>query len=447
MSIIIAISCFLLIAYLSTRQKVKSEDDYLLAGRNTSLFPLVATLVMTEFNTATLISFSSLGYLAGYWALTMPFIFLFGLLFYTLSVSKKWKGFNGISVAHFFAKRYGRGLELFVAIVLFFTMLGFSATYVKSLTLLFMPLFKINAILASLILLIVIILLTIRGGLKSIIKLDIISFCFVLIFFPILLYYSYRLPIVNLPARLDLQQMQKLLPPRFIISLIIITMFSYILAPWYGQKIVAAKDQKTAYIATAMAAVIIFALYSIGVYTNVILQGKGIILANRELGIPYLIYHALPSHLAGISYVILFFIAASTLTGVWSAMVTLIVGSIFRTRSHNVKRNVYWMFICSILTYIISNTLIDNILNKMILFNVPIVALSFALLGGFYWKKANKFGAYTSIIVGIVWGGFCYLCFGENGLYTWYWSVYGVPLIFITGALSSGLSSKKVCCI
>ncbi|NGX60270.1 MAG: hypothetical protein KR126chlam3_01441, partial [Chlamydiae bacterium] len=41
--------------------KVQTESTYLIADRKTGLFPLIATLVMTEFNTATLISFSSLG--------------------------------------------------------------------------------------------------------------------------------------------------------------------------------------------------------------------------------------------------------------------------------------------------------------------------------------------------------------------------------------------------
>ena len=92
-------------------RQVNTTDDYLLAGRHTKLFPLVATLVMTGFNTSTLLSFSSMGYLAGYWALTLPLVFLFGLLFYAISVAKKWKGFNGLSVAHYFAERYGRDME------------------------------------------------------------------------------------------------------------------------------------------------------------------------------------------------------------------------------------------------------------------------------------------------------------------------------------------------
>lgn len=445
MGIISALLCFLLIAYYSLRNsnRVKSQDEYLLAGRHTKLVPLVATLVMTEFNTGTLISFSSLGYLAGYWALAMPFIFLIGLLFYTLTVAKKWKQFNGVSVAHFFATHYGRKLELLVASVLFLAMLGFSAAYIKSLTLLMLPLIPINSLALSAALVIVILLLTLRGGLSSIIALDVLSFIFVIVFFPLLVYFSYHLPQSNQVPAFNLAQMQALLPPKFIISLTILTMFSYIIAPWYGQKIVAAKTQQTAYFAAAIAAIIIFLLYGLGIWATAILRGKGVQLADIQLGLPYLIRNALPHALQGVAYVVLFFVAASTLAGVWNAMVTLVVGSIFKSNSSKVSTNILWVLICALIAYIIANSLIDNILSKMILFNIPIVAFCFALLAGFYWSKANSQGAYVSILVGISWGIFCYFYFGEAGNYTWYWAIYGIPLIFISGISASLFCAKK----
>ena len=439
MGIISGLFCFLLIAFYSLRnsRRVKSQDEYLLAGRHTKLLPLVATLVMTEFNTGTLISFSSLGYLAGYWALAMPFIFLIGLLFYTLTVAKKWKQFNGVSVAHFFALRYGRKLELLVAVVLFLAMLGFSAAYIKSLTLLMLPLIPIAAPLLSAGLVSIVLFLTLRGGLSSIIALDLLSFVFVIIFFPLLVYFSFKLPQLNVMPDYNLAQMQLLLPPKFIISLTILTMFSYIIAPWYGQKIVAAKTPQTAYFAAAIAAVIIFLLYGLGIFATAILRQKGVHLADIQLGLPYLIHNALPHELQGVAYVVLFFVAASTLAGVWNAMVTLIVGSIFKSDAHKLNSNLLWVLLCAIGAYIIANTLIDNILSKMILFNIPIVAFCFALLAGFYWQKANSFGAYISIVVGIAWGVFCYLYIGEKGNYTWYWAVYGIPLLFIGGIIGS----------
>lgn len=436
---IIGVIIFCLIAcYLFQKNKVvKSQNEYLLANRHTGLFPLIATLVMTEFNTGTLISFSGLGYSVGYWALIMPFIFLLGLFFYAVTVARKWKAFNGVSIAHFFANRYGRSLEVVVAVTMFLAMLGFSAAYIKSITILFLPVFVISSLKLSTIIVVLVLVLTMRGGLNAIITLDIISFVFVLIFFPILIYYSYKLPIQNVMAMPSLKDMQEALPLRFVISLSLITMFSYIIAPWYGQKIVSARNANTAYLGAIVAAIIIFLLYVLGILANCILKSKGVILSNREYGLPYLLYHAIPSSLQVEVYLVLFLITASTLTSVWNAMVTLVVGSIFKNISSNVIIDVMWMIIAAIMSLILANTFIDNILNKMILFNIPIVAFSFALLAGFYWKKSNKVGAYVSIIVGIMWGTFCYLKFGEHGIYTWYWSIYGIPLIFIFGVCGS----------
>jgi Na+/proline symporter len=73
----------------------------------------------------------------------------------------------------------------------------------------------------------------------------------------------------------------------------------------------------------------------------------------------------------------------------------------------------------------------------MILVNIPIAALSFALLAGFYWKRVSRAGAWASVLVGIAWAVGCYAYFGEQGGYTWYWALYGIPLIFLTGAVVS----------
>jgi solute:Na+ symporter, SSS family len=118
-----------------------TESSYLVANRDTGLFALTATLVMTELNTATLISFAALGYAAGLWALILPTIFLIALLFYAFTVAKKWKAFNGLSVAAFFSKRYGKDVGKIASLTLLVSMVGFSATYIKSLVVLFNPMF------------------------------------------------------------------------------------------------------------------------------------------------------------------------------------------------------------------------------------------------------------------------------------------------------------------
>lgn len=419
---------------------VQTMQTYLLADRRTQLGALVATLVMTEFNTATLISFSSAGLYASWWALTLPFIFLIGLLFYGLTVAKKWQAFSGISVAQYFSARYGQDIGHLARVILFLAMAGFSAAYVKALSLLFAPLFTFNAWQLSGLVVLSILIMIWRGGLISIIRTDVLSFIIVLVFFPLLLYYAHQLPIVS-STSFNLQQMQQALPPKFVGSLVLLTMFSYILAPWYGQKIIAAQSADIAKKAVVIAAVIIFILYALGVSAICLLQQKGIVLANPEQALPHLISQT-PAWFAGIGYGVLYLAGATTLSGVWSAMVTLLVNRQNQTQTR-LRYSLILTLVCAAISYLLANVFIDQVFNKMILANIPIVALSFALLAGFYWDKVTRQGVYISIFVGFFWGSGCYWYYGESNVYTWYWAVYGIPLIFISGILGSLFKVKE----
>jgi Na+/proline symporter len=86
--------------------------------------------------------------------------------------------------------------------------------------------------------------------------------------------------------------------------------------------------------------------------------------------------------------------------------------------------------------------LVDQILDRLILANIPVAALSFALLAGFHWKRATTAGAWASMIVGVAWGVGCYVVVGEAGGYTWPWAMYGIPLIFATGIITSLFTSS-----
>jgi len=82
-------------------------------------------------------------------------------------------------------------------------------------------------------------------------------------------------------------------------------------------------------------------------------------------------------------------------------------------------------------------TVVDNILDRLILANIPVVALSFALLAGFHWPRATTAGAWASVIVGALWGVGCFVIIGDAGMYTWPWAIYGIPIIVATGVVVS----------
>lgn len=419
---------------------VKSEASYLMADRSTSLLGLTATLVMTEFNTATLLSFSALGYVAGARALFLPAIFLVGLLFYGLTVAKQWKQFNGVSVASLFTERYGKDIGWMASVSLLLAMVGFSAAYVKSLTLLFTPLFPmlhpwaLSSGLVGLVLLI-----TLRGGLISIIRTDLFSFFVVMAFFPLTAILTEGGGAVSTPLF-----QPEALPYRFLLSLVMLTMFTYILAPWYGQKIMAARTEKTAFFAVILASIFVFFLYAMAVWTTWSLGRSGVVLSEPDLALPTAISRLSIPGLKGLGFALLFAASATTLSGVWSAMSAQVVGDFLMHQAQgSYVRSLGFATLFALLSLLLANLMVERIFDQLILANIPVAALSFALLAGFHWKKANRVGAWASIAVGLSAGVGSYVVFGESGGYTWYWSMGGIPLTFLAGVIGSLLSQKN----
>jgi solute:Na+ symporter, SSS family len=91
----------------------------------------------------------------------------------------------------------------------------------------------------------------------------------------------------------------------------------------------------------------------------------------------------------------------------------------------------------ALVSWLLGTYLVDDILDRLILANVPVAALAFALLAGFHWPRATPAGAWASLVVGVVWGAGCFAVLGDAGGYTWPWAMYGIPLIFITGIVVS----------
>ena len=431
-----------------------SAESYLVADRSVGLFPLVATLVMTEFNTSTLLAFSASGYRAGPMALALPFVFLVGLGFYTVTVARPWKRFNRLSVAELFTERYSPALGRLASALLLLAMTGFSATYVKSLTLIFVPLLPAaDAWVLSGVLTLVVLLVVISGGLESVVRSDVVGFVLTIVLLPAIAVIGFmRLAPGAMAAAFPADQLvfapwaqwtHPALPFRFVTTLIVLTCFTYIAAPWYGQKIFAARDEKTAFTAVGLSAVLVFLLYGTMVLGAAWFRASGVALADPQQVVPQMIATWLPTGFRGVGIAMLFTAALTTLAGVWSAMAAMVAAD-FRVRGGmSVRGQRLLMAGFAIVCWLGANLLVDDILNRLILANIPVAALAFALLAGFHWSRATTAGAWASVVVGVVWGIGCFVVVGEAGGYTWPWAMYGIPLIFATGVGVSLATSSK----
>ncbi|MDX2194244.1 MAG: hypothetical protein NW201_12880 [Gemmatimonadales bacterium] len=430
------------------RRPARDAAAYVVAGRAVGLAPLVATLVMTEFNTSTLLAFAAAGYRAGPMALALPLVFLVGLAFYTVTVARAWKRFDRLSVAELFAARYSPALGRAASALLLLAMAGFSATYVKSLTLLVQPFvpalppWLLSALLAAACLGAVV-----AGGMVAVVRGDVVGFVLTIVLLPAMLAIGWArhgwdalgtiFPADQLVVDPVGQWTHPALPFRFVSTLMVLTCFTYIAAPWYGQKIFAARDERTAFRAVALSAVLVFVLYGAAVLGAAFLRVEEPALADAQQAVPRFVQAWLPPGLRGVGFGMLVAAALTTLSGVWSAMAAMVAAD-FGWREGlalGTQRRLLAGF--ALLSWLGANVLVDDILNRLILANIPVLALAFALLAGFHWPRATTAGAWASVVAGIAWGVGCYVVVGEAGGYTWPWAMGGVPLVFGVGVVGS----------
>ncbi|WP_150468011.1 sodium:solute symporter [Francisella sp. SYW-9] len=404
-------------------------SNYYTAGKKVGFFALTATLVMTELNTSTLIGFSSLGYNYGFSAISLGLVFLFGLFFYAITVAKKWKNFDAISVTEYFGYRYNKAFGVFAAICLWIAMLGFGANFIHSITVCLEVIFPgYSQALITFIACLVMFIATINSGLKSIIQIDKISFILCLILFIFLGFYFYKYSqqggVINIKSHANL-------PISFTLSLAVLTCFTYILSPWYGQKIFSAKSSKVAFYSMLVTAVLVSLFYVIAIFITACFA-KQLDLVNPDLALASIIAKKLPLAIQIYFYIVIFLIATTTIAALWNTMASVIFAHSNHTETTNSNR-VLVLFI-AILSYLIATFFIDHILDKMLLFNIPIAALSFSLIYGFYGKSKNLIGAVLSTIVGIVIAVVLYLIFDQAN-FVFYWAFLCIPIIFIVGYL------------
>lgn len=133
-----------------------------------------------------------------------------------------------------------------------------------------------------------------------------------------------------------------------------------------------------------------------------------------------------------IFYIVIFLIALTTIAALWNTMVSMYFVHFHKHKTD--KNNIITVVVIVILSYMVANTFIDRVLDKMLLFNIPIAALAFSLLYGFYGSKPNLLGAILSTIVGVVSALCCYLIFNQED-FVFYWAFICITLSFVVGYL------------
>ncbi|HJF32290.1 MAG TPA: sodium:solute symporter family protein [Sporosarcina psychrophila] len=444
----------LIMVSLGTLRKMKSYQDYNLAGRNTGLFALTATLVAAEFNTATLIGGASVAFLfgtVGLWYTSLIFIVVF--LVYAFTVSKKYRRLNISTIPQYFDKRFKneKGSEvirfLSAIITLFYTWLA-PASYLAGLTVIGSVLLGVNPIIFSVVLVVICLLLSVTGGLMTAIGIDVVAFILILIGIPAILFIGYNAAggFGNLSQVFEPKLLS--LAPVWDTDVNIATAmtwglqitFLYIAAPWYGQRIFSAKSESVAYKAMLLNTFFIVALYGVVVLATMLSKVVFPNLAYPEQALPLLINDYANPFLQGFLLVTLLMVGISTMVAVWNSAVSIIVNDVVSRYWAKDKGDKYmirisrlFLFLLAISTLALGIMFIGNIQHSLLFLSTFTGMVAIPILMSLYWKKYNSIGAISSMAVGLI---YCTLGILLN-FPMHYISPIGVVLAVIAGTIAT----------
>lgn len=435
--------------FSSIKDKLTSTSDeaYYLSNRSTKIIPLICTLTMTELNPTTMLAFSAMGYLAEWRGLLMATIVFFSMLFYAFVVAKKWRSHNMLCVTEYFYFKYDKTIGILAHVILFAAMVILNASYVKATTIFFGSTFVfLSASLVGGLTLLISMLITLRGGLKSVIRLD--SYSIVIVtFFLIACYYLTR---QMHPESISLQDItisfdknQHNLTFKFIYVYILISSLTYVLMPGYSQKVFSAKNEGVAKMAAIFSSLSVFILYGLAIGSAVFLKLAKINLNHSEEALPYIYHNLLPDLIKPLAFISFFLISITTVCGMLSAMATMLASAYNKVFSD--KRSglgIPMTIISALLTFSLFIIMNKELITYLVTINTALFSLTFCILAGFYWKGVNLYGAYASIIVGLAWCIASHVIATNSFLVVQYMLI-GVPCIFLTGILFSILQNKR----
>lgn len=451
--------------------RVRTLDDFLVANRDLGFWVLAGTLVMTEFNPSTMVWMTGLGYLGGPPALLLAGIFIVGLGLYTLVVAKRWKRLNLTSLAELFELRYNRAFRLAASLLIIFALSLFSIGYLKATTRVFGAALGVDENLIALLLCISVLAVTLLGGLTSVAWTDLFSFLVAVLMIPVLFFSAWsesgglgalRTGYPESALTLDPvgQWDSGPVPYHLILTVYFVITWVYLLAPWYAQRMFAARDEGVAYRSMACSTVLVTLLYGM-----VILVGSLYFTVNPDLPdeaaadqvLGLAIDQWMPVGLKGLLLATVFAICQTTMSSIWNthaAMTTEdLYRGIFRRSASERERFIAAKVITGLLALftVIALFNFDATVREInFLGNIFFASLFFAGIGGFLWRRITATAAWTTLVLTNLCGIGLYLWEQTNpgflpAIEGWdfYFYVLCMPALLLLGALVTLLSTPS----
>jgi SSS family transporter len=428
MTLIAFVALYLLISvaiglYAATR--VRNSADYALAGRSLPLIMIVTTTFATWFGSETVLGIPS-KFVEGGLQKTVedPFGAAFCLIFVGMFFARKLYNMNLLTIGDFYRQRYGKGVEIFSAVVILISYLGWVAAQITALGLVFHLLSgeAISTVQGMVLGTLIVFVYTVFGGMWSVALTDFLQVIIIVVGLTLIAWFAADLAggadrVVAYAAGKDMFQFfpePTLHAWLFWLGAAITIMIGSIPQQDVFQRVMSAKSADVAVKGPIIGGVsylaFAFVPMFIGVAAFVVMPEVASRLAEEDSQkiLPTLVMERMPVWLQVMFFGALLSAIMSTASATLLAPSTTFVENILKNfhrlsdrHSLRAMRITVAVFTACVLVYsiIMEGTPIYELVSMA--YQFPVVGAFWPLVCGLYWQRSTTQGAIWSIVLGM----------------------------------------------
>ncbi|SFD41242.1 transporter, SSS family [Lentibacillus persicus] len=416
--IVVVYFIFLFVFALYMNHKTKTYEDYNVAGRSVSIFPIILTFIGTGVGGSTLLGYMENGYRLGMgeqWInITMLFCVIIFATFLLKRIRQLGEDYNMVTVGDYTSLRYGKQARIPTVISILFSYCAMTGMQFVAIATILNLTIGLNMTLGIFIGWILLTVKTYFGGLKAVIWQDVFhgtiqTIGLIILFLTVLIAAGSWETITERAASVNQENMISIInigPSEIMVYLLTLGVYQFIRQDLW-QRVWAAKNIKTAMsgywismiIAIALAAFVV----AIGVFSRF-----GLNLENVD---PVLIYYGVIGDVFPFSFVVVMIVVLlasviSTADSFFLAGSSSIVNDIFKPNFKQAD-NQTMLFYSKISVLIVSVIALVLALTVPGLVNLMVTGTAMSVSGllapvmlGLFWKRVTKAAGIASM-----WGG------------------------------------------
>ena len=460
--ITVALFTIILIAYsIAVSLRIKTYDDYNVAGRNVSIIPLILTMMGTAIGGSTILGFTASGYLLGLgrsWEILPAYIVVAFLIIFMLKpIHNIGARYSMVTIPDYTALRYGEGARVPSAIAILFAYCSITGMQYTAIATFLFIVADLSITTGIIIAWLILTLKTYLGGLKAVIKADTIqgsiqNLGIIVLFISLfVLVGGYRgaselALAAGSPELTDIFNM----PVRDLL-IFMSTLGGYqIVRQDSWQRIWAAGDAKIAkkgfWISTIFSLVFTAAIFSIGTFGRL----TGIVVEDTSLAFYAISSSVLPTY--GLVIVITGLMATiisaadSNLVAGASSVVNDIIKPLLKNQEQPVlvRSSRYAVLITSVISLILA-IYIPRLIELWVTGTAMLTSgLLFPVLAALFWKNATNAGGITAIWGGLITAVLWQLLSHPFGLHPVYIGLPVSLILLVTVSLKTAATSPDI---